>query len=234
MQREDLLGSYEKIKRLVPTGASFRVLDIGCGDGRVMAPFLSGHRVCGLDADAAAVSKARERGIVAHHGRIEERWPFADSEFDIVFALDVIEHCVDLKHFFDELNRVTMQGGYFILAVPNHFDLRTRFEMLFGKGIIRWSQRMPNESAWQYEHIRFFTRADIRTMLVSNRWFPELWQYNFMSQGLLPTRLLPAPVRRVLARLQPGLWSGKFVVRARREQVPAERVIILDRTPDIF
>jgi SAM-dependent methyltransferase len=65
----------EDVARLVSLGdlAGRSVLDVGCSTGRLAAILADGHgcRVTGLDASAAMIARARERGVHAVHGRAD-------------------------------------------------------------------------------------------------------------------------------------------------------------------
>ena len=226
--------SWEKVRRLFPEGERFRVLDLGCGDGRLVQHLVAKHEVYGIDSDGAAVRRAAENGVKAIFGSLEDPLPFSSASFDVVLALDVIEHVQNLEQLLNEARRVCTPDGYIILSTPNHFDLRTRLDMLRGKGIIRWSQRQWEKAAWSYSHIRFLTLGELRRLLELTCWTIDREQYNFMSGGLLPTRWIPGFKRRFLIRHWPTLWSGKFVIRARLMADVATEKMYIDKTPKDF
>lgn len=226
--------SWEKVRRLFPAGDGLRVLDIGCGDGRFVAHLGERHSVAGIDIASRAISAARARGIDAIVGNIENGLPYQNTTFDVVLALDILEHTHHVDHLLDEMARVMKEEGYCIISVPNHFDVRTRLGVLFGKGIRRWSQMQYEKNAWSYSHIRFFTLADMWKMLEQHGFVIDMVQYNFMSQGLLPTRMIPRFIRSAMVRFLPTLWSGKFVLRGRRMPTASLRTIIFSETPHDF
>jgi SAM-dependent methyltransferase len=95
-----------------------RILDAGCGAGRTLDELAKHGHVSGLDLSEFAASAARERGHEdVHVGRIEEL-PWEDAAFDLVTALDVIEHTPDDRVTLRELRRVTRPGGFAIITVP--------------------------------------------------------------------------------------------------------------------
>jgi SAM-dependent methyltransferase len=226
--------SWEKVRRVFPSGGPFTVLDLGCGDGRVVESLLQSHDVLGLDTDAHAVREAYTRGLHAVKGSIENVFPFPDASCDIVLALDILEHVADMGFVFSQIKRVLKPEGSLIISMPNHFDVRTRLDILRGKGIIKWSQQEYEKKSWEYAHIRFWTLKELGTMLRDYGFYPELWQFNFMSGGMVPTRLVPRWKRRWLVSRWPGLWSGKFVVRCRMRLTSATKTVVIDETPKDF
>lgn len=226
--------SWEKVRRLFPNGQELSILDVGCGDGRLVTHLIPDHDVYGIDSDHEAVKRAYTQGINAVKGNLADPLPFRDEMFDVVFALDVLEHIYDLSFALGEIKRVLKSDGYFIISLPNHFDLRTRFDIFFGKGIIKWSQREFENKSWEYSHIRFLTLTELRAMLFEQGWFIDCEQFNFMSGGLMPTRYLPEAMRSWLVSEWPGAWSGKFVVRCRRREAENKQTILINTTPENF
>ena len=70
---------------LLAPQAGERILDLGCGDGVLTARLVAaGARVVGVDADAAMVAAAKDKGLDAR--RIDGRALPFDAEFDAVFS----------------------------------------------------------------------------------------------------------------------------------------------------
>jgi SAM-dependent methyltransferase len=94
------------------------ILDVGCGSGTMLGHLRRHGRPRGIDADAEAIRFCRARGIaeVAHvpAGPL----PFADGEFGLVCALDVLEHIPDDRGALGEMARVLAPGGTALLTVP--------------------------------------------------------------------------------------------------------------------
>jgi len=102
---------------------SCRVLDVGCGGG-----FLSnhlgalGHRVTGLDASAEALGVARQHdrsGSVRYEQGDALHLPFADASFDVVCAMDFLEHVEDSSRVIAEAARVLAPSGLFFFHTFN-------------------------------------------------------------------------------------------------------------------
>ncbi len=95
-----------------------RLLDIGCGTGYLLAQLGALTEAVGLDLadEALAFCRARQLNRLVR-GRAEAL-PFADGSFDIVTALDILEHLDDDLAALGEWWRVLRPGGHLVLFVP--------------------------------------------------------------------------------------------------------------------
>ena len=116
MGRRRILGAV--LERLRPGRRDLLALDIGCGTG-VNLKFLSQYgRVIGLDSEELAVKLCQEGGQGrALRGDVREI-PFRDRSFDVVVAMDVMEHVDDDAGMLQEVRRVLKPGGLLYLTVP--------------------------------------------------------------------------------------------------------------------
>uniref|UniRef100_A0A8J7VTS9 Methyltransferase domain-containing protein n=1 Tax=Coralloluteibacterium stylophorae TaxID=1776034 RepID=A0A8J7VTS9_9GAMM len=76
----------------------------------------------------AALAAAGGRAACARVSRL----PYADAAFDLVAAMDIVEHVDDDLPAFAELARVTAPGGLFLLSVPLHPQAWTPFDEFVG------------------------------------------------------------------------------------------------------
>lgn len=90
--------------------AAGRVLDLGCGTGRLTRRIAGGERVVGVDASSSMLSHAQAAGasFVQADGF---RLPFADSSFDAVVALRFVFHFAPLDVLLREMMRVATSEG---------------------------------------------------------------------------------------------------------------------------
>src|SRR5690349_15378705 len=109
------------IERL-PLAPGARLLDAGCGSGRMLDELARYGRVTGVDISSEAVAASRARGHHVVRAAIEAL-PFADGTFDLVTCLDVIEHTPDDRATLAELRRVTRPGGLLVATVPAYQSL---------------------------------------------------------------------------------------------------------------
>ena len=98
--------------------ADAQVLDAGCGSGRTMQELEDYGTVRGIELDEDAAELARSRG----HGEVTvgrlEQLPWPNRTFDLITALDVIEHTPDDRATLAELLRVCRPGGWLLVTVP--------------------------------------------------------------------------------------------------------------------
>ncbi len=109
----------EEAARLDPTS----VLDVGCGEGVVterLARRLAPTHVSGVDADDARLGeewRARESSNLSFQSGSAYDLPFDDGSFDLVCAIEVLEHLERPRDALAEMSRVA--GRALLLSVPN-------------------------------------------------------------------------------------------------------------------
>ncbi|WP_416362073.1 class I SAM-dependent methyltransferase [Immundisolibacter sp.] len=84
-----------------------------------------------VDISAPALARLRERGGRATQGNIAAL-PFPDGAFDLVCALDIVEHVDDDDGALSELSRVAAPGAALLLSVPLHPAQWTAFDDFVG------------------------------------------------------------------------------------------------------
>ena len=95
-----------------------RLLDVGCGTGKNLEMLRTIARAEGVDVSDDALAFCKQRGLTdVRKGEIEGL-PYADGEFDIVTAFDVIEHLDDDVGGLREMMRVLKPGGRGVFFVP--------------------------------------------------------------------------------------------------------------------
>jgi SAM-dependent methyltransferase len=99
------------------------VLEVGCGDGVLLAAILAGlgtrpPRVAGVDLAHGRLVRARARVSGEFACATAEALPLRAASFDLVVCAEVLEHLPDPAPAIAELARVLAPGGRLVLSVP--------------------------------------------------------------------------------------------------------------------
>jgi demethylmenaquinone methyltransferase/2-methoxy-6-polyprenyl-1,4-benzoquinol methylase len=113
-----------------------RVLDLGCGTGRLGALLASRHQVIGMDLSASMLAQARRRftDSLSLVQASAFRLPFPDGSFGGVASAFVLRNLNDLTAAFTEIARVLVPGGRTVLldiTEPSRPALRRAFDAYF-------------------------------------------------------------------------------------------------------
>ena len=100
-----------------------RILDVGCGTGANLLMLSKFGEAEGVDVSHDALSFCRERGVQKVTHGAAEQLPYDDASFDLVTALDVVEHLDDDLAGLKEFRRVLRPGGRALLFVPTFMFL---------------------------------------------------------------------------------------------------------------
>ncbi len=191
------------------------ILDIGCGTGAMLDELSPFGAVVGADFATEALGFCRERGDHYPLTRADvRRLPFADGSFDVVTAMDIIEHIDDDKAAASEIRRVLKPGGRLFVTVPAFPSL--------------WSEH--DEALHHYRrytapHLKdLFQRVGLTVPKLSytvTSLFPGIWLYRQLSNKLPKRRAggekkanlvnFSRPINRALLALSE--WESGLVRR---------------------
>jgi SAM-dependent methyltransferase len=119
IERKLMGGFFGCLDELLPATAPAAVLEVGVGEGEVSERVRARYpdaRVVGIDLPDEDLSGSwSERGLAGAFADIT-RLPFPDDSFDLVLAVEVLEHVPDPAGALAELNRVAR--GNLLLSVP--------------------------------------------------------------------------------------------------------------------
>ena len=155
------------------------ILDAGCGTGFAGRELGQAGKVISLDATEAALGPDFKG--TACIASIEDT-PFPDETFDLIVALDLLEHLADDQPALREMYRICKPGGFLFVTVP-------AFQSLFSS----------HDSA--LEHYRRYSAADLKGSLSKGGFRVERLSYTVSSVFPL------AAVYRILRRNKAGTDS---------------------------
>lgn len=145
------LGTFYRstlLRRLGHDKARGRILDIGGFDG-YWAANVDGGTAYSLDID----SQPHHENVMYIRGDAQ-RLPFRDEAFDVVFALDVIEHVPEEGRVISEALRVLSPGGRLVLTTPSE-DIR-----IFPGFLQAWANRR-----WGHDRVTGFRADELQAVL---------------------------------------------------------------------
>ncbi len=151
--RDQAAAHFGRDSRSIAPFAGLSALDLGCGGGLVAEPLARmGASVTAVDADAVAIGAARlhaaERDVaVDYEVGSSDELAEAGRRFDLVLALEIIEHVSERELFLANLGALVAPGGLLILSTLN----RTLKSLVLGVGmaehVLRWVE--PGTHDWR-------------------------------------------------------------------------------------
>jgi len=173
-----LVGRFlRRVSEVAATERPRRVLEVGCGEGIVLASLaarLPGTRFDGLELDEMALEQARVRcpGAKLVRGDACEL-PFGDQSFDLVVCLEVLEHLPEPARALRELRRVA-RGGC-LLSVPHEPFFRVG-NLLRGKNVARLGDPSDHLQHWGARQFADFCGRELAVRIRTTA-FPWLIVY---------------------------------------------------------
>jgi len=144
VKRTNLIGSINKLR---PTG---RILDVGCGDGEMLAlaKDLYGYEVEGAELNDVSRAEAERRLGIAIHDAPAEQLELPRSRYDVIMLNQVVEHLADPVRCLEPLIPALRPDGILVLGCPNMESLSMK---LF----------RDRHTHVGLGHVNFFTRATL-------------------------------------------------------------------------
>lgn len=112
--RRKILCSFIKT---IQNNRVLKILDVGCGPGGTSVAFKTFGDVTGIDFSTAALKIAIKRGLHVSKGSLLTI-PIKNESFDLISALDVIEHIEEEQEVLHEIKRMLAPDGHVLITVP--------------------------------------------------------------------------------------------------------------------
>ena len=180
------------------------MLDIGCGGGLLSEPLARlGARVTGADAGATNIEVARlhaaQSGLdIDYRATTAEAIATAGETFDVVLAMEIVEHVSDRDLFISECARMVRPGGLLLMATLNRTPKSFALAIVGADYLLRW---LP---VGTHDWSKFVTPAELTRPMV--------------AAGLTPVETTGVRFNPLLDRwsLDPKDTQVNYMVLARR------------------
>jgi 2-polyprenyl-6-hydroxyphenyl methylase / 3-demethylubiquinone-9 3-methyltransferase len=163
--RDRICGHFNRDVRVRRPLAGLAVLDIGCGGGLIAEPLARlGAEVTGLDAAAenirVAKAHAADSGLaIDYQNQAAEALTVHDRSFDVVLALEVVEHVPDVPAFLATAAALVKPGGALIASTLNRTPRAFLQAIVGAEYVLRWLPRGTHD--WR----RFLRPAELARMV---------------------------------------------------------------------
>jgi SAM-dependent methyltransferase len=135
-------GTFEVVLEMLEGRPGARVLDVPSGPGLLSEALRRlGYEVTAGDLNAEAF--ALHGTIPFQQLDLEEKLPFGDGSFDVVYCGDGIEHLENPFAAFREFARILDVGGSVIIATPNYLNLERKLRFFLTGAVTKPLRRQP-------------------------------------------------------------------------------------------
>jgi SAM-dependent methyltransferase len=214
-----------------------RVLDVGCGDGRLLALLREfgpeSWSLEGIEIDPEAAARCEARGFRVHRGRMEDFAP-GEASFDGVVMLQLIEHVEDPVAVCERVFAMLRPGGCFVIETPNlggldyrlfrgrhwgHYHFPRHWNLFSSEAL----HRMLEQRGFEIDRTEYLISTSAWTISLHNyfldRGWPAWWVRFFHFQNPLLLGLFVV-VDSLRARLGGETSNQRVVARKPRGSQP--------------
>ncbi len=165
--RDVLVRHFGHDSRSLRPLKGLRILDIGCGGGLLSEPLARmGAEVVGVDPAPGNIEIARahaaEAGVsVDYRASTAEELADAGERFDVVLALEVIEHVADVGLFVRRISEMVDPAGLMVLSTLNRTPKSFALAIVGAEYVLRWLPRGTHR--WD----KFITPDELEAVLAT-------------------------------------------------------------------
>jgi 2-polyprenyl-6-hydroxyphenyl methylase/3-demethylubiquinone-9 3-methyltransferase len=139
--KEKICAHYERDALSLKPFTGLDILDVGCGGGLVCEPMARlGGTVTGADADAKAIAVAKDHAVQSGLDIDYQNKPAEQiaKKFDVVLALEIIEHVSDPVSFVQNCAALCKDDGLVIFSTLNRTPKSYALGIVAAEYILRW------------------------------------------------------------------------------------------------
>jgi len=166
--RDAAARKFERNVRSLNCLSGLRILDIGCGAGLLCEPLTRlGAQVIGVDPSASNIAAAKLHADKGHLS-IDYRCTTVEEmdvreRFDIVLAMEVVEHVSDVGIFLSRCAAMLKPGGVMVVSTLSRTWKSFALAIVGAEYILRWLPRGTHQ--WE----KFITPDELARYLLDNR-----------------------------------------------------------------
>lgn len=145
--RDHICAHYGRDPAVMRPLSGLTILDVGCGGGLLCEPLTRmGATVTGIDAAAEGIAAAKahagETGLdIDYRAMTAEALVEADEQFDVVVAMEIVEHVSDLNAFATALGALVKPEGLVVLSTLNRTPQSFATAIVGAEYLLRWLPR---------------------------------------------------------------------------------------------
>ncbi len=202
----------DQIARLpLPAGAS--VLEVGCGTGGNLAMLARFGAVAALEPDGEARAIASGRAnLDVSSGALPDELPFSETSFDLVAALDVLEHVEEDARSVRSLAKLLKTGGFLVTTVPAYQWLWTDHDALHHhkrRYTLSRFRRLLEDSGLEIRKASYFNTIPLPAV-AAVRLTKKIMKRRGADDEILPGPLMNSFLWKLLAAEKYWLRIGSF------------------------
>jgi len=166
--RDQAAARFDRNPKKLDCLKGMRLLDIGCGGGILSEPLARlGAEVVGVDPSEENINAARAhaedtRIAVDYRATTAEELAAANERFDVVLAMEVVEHVADLNAFVATCATMVKPAGLMIAATINRTLKSFALAIVGAEYVLRWLPRGTHQ--WD----KFVTPVELESAIESN------------------------------------------------------------------
>lgn len=226
MRKENVWGYKKRFDTILSTIQEhckdindYRIIDVGCGNGAIVAVPLAerGYKVVGVDFDPISISKAKELASSTNaEFFVGMASDFVDQKFDFVICSEVLEHVHDYQPLINDLKNLVKEDGIVFVTVPNGWGPYEIERLIFERsGLLSFPRYLRNKlkgdkitytnstENMDCGHVNFFTFGKITKALMND----------FIIKKVFHTTLFSGPVSHIVFKNNESFlkWNSTFV-----------------------
>ena len=207
--RRQVIAALIRRKARPPIGG--RLLEIGCGTGHNLAMLGEFGELDALELDATARALAEKRlGRPVLSAPLPELRGVAERHYDLIAALDVIEHIDDDKASIASIATRLRPGGKFVITVPAHEWLWSAHDVVS-------------------HHKRRYSKRSLKTLIEQSPL--RLDSMGYFNSLLLPAAMAERMASKFRGKRDADLWLPPRPVNAALEMLFASERHLIGRVP---